>query len=91
MKPNERKVHGVDRADVEQLFSVAMAQHQRGELTQAERTYRRILEIAPDHAGTLHCLGVLSHQRGRTETAVELIGRAIACNDAAPSYSGKSA
>ena len=67
MNPNERKVHGVDRADVEQLFSVAIAQHQRGELAQAERTYRRILDITPDHAGTLHCLGVLSHQRGRNE------------------------
>ncbi len=86
MNPNERKVHGVDRADVEHLFSVAIAQHQRGELAQAERTYRRILEITPDHAGALHCLGVLNHQRGRTEQAVELIGRAIACNDAVPEF-----
>jgi tetratricopeptide (TPR) repeat protein/SAM-dependent methyltransferase len=86
MNPNERKVQGVDRDDVEQLFSVAMAQHQRGQLAQAEHAYRRILETAPDHAGTLHCLGVLVHQRGRTETAVELIGRAVACDDAVPEF-----
>jgi hypothetical protein len=45
---------------------------------QAEVVHRRILEQHPDHAGALHLLGVLAHQRRDDDRAAGLIARAIA-------------
>ena len=56
----------------------AIALHQRGQLAEAERIYRQILELDPHHADSLHLLGVLAHQVGRDDVAVELIRKAIA-------------
>ncbi|HEY7311031.1 MAG TPA: tetratricopeptide repeat protein [Gemmataceae bacterium] len=55
----------------------AIACHQRGEVDQAIRMYRQILDSQPDHADALHLLGVVSLQRGRAKQAIELIQRAI--------------
>ena len=46
-------------------------------LTEAEACYRRVLAAHPDHADALHLLGVIAHQVGRRDLAVELIGQAI--------------
>jgi predicted TPR repeat methyltransferase len=43
----------------------------------AGEIYRRILEVAPDHADALHFSGVLAHQRERSEQAVALIERSL--------------
>ncbi len=60
---------------------VTAAEHQRaGQLRQAERIYKRILKAQPDNADALHLLGVLSHQAGKNDVAVELIGKAIQSN-----------
>jgi tetratricopeptide (TPR) repeat protein len=61
-----------------QLFNTALAHHQRGDLAAAEQLYRQILAGEPQHAGSLHFLGVLAYQLGQFEQAIELIGRAIA-------------
>lgn len=42
-------------------------QLQRGQLAQAEESYRRSLEIYPEHAGTLYRHGDLLRRLGRTE------------------------
>jgi tetratricopeptide (TPR) repeat protein len=55
----------------------ALQFHQRGQLAEAERIYRQVLELDPHHADSLHLLGVLAHQVGRDDIAVELIRRAI--------------
>jgi tetratricopeptide (TPR) repeat protein len=57
---------------------IAVSFHHRGLLRQAEQMYRTLLRAAPRHADTLHRLGVLSNQLGRSDEAVELIGRAVA-------------
>ncbi len=60
---------------------VTAAEHQRaGQLRQAERIYKRILKGQPDNADALHLLGVLSHQVGKNDVAVALIGKAIQSN-----------
>ena len=43
----------------------------------AGEIYRRILEVAPDHADALHFSGVLAHQQERGEQAVALIERSL--------------
>ena len=66
--------------DFQQDFQRALAHHQAGRLDQAEVLYRRILGVAPDHPDSLHLLGVIAHQVGRNDVAIDLIGKAIAVN-----------
>ncbi|MCH7989903.1 MAG: glycosyltransferase family protein [Planctomycetes bacterium] len=58
----------------------ALKLHHSGELDRAERIYREILRVDPQHADALHYLGVTFHQRNENEKAVETIRRAIAVN-----------
>lgn len=66
------------------LFEAALQHHQAGQLAQAESVYRQILSIDKDHVDSLHLLGVLAHQVGRNDAAVEFIGKAIALNPRIP-------
>jgi predicted O-linked N-acetylglucosamine transferase (SPINDLY family) len=49
-------------------------------LAEAEACYRRVLAAQPDHADALHLLGIVAHQAGRHDLAVELISQAIKQN-----------
>lgn len=71
---------------VREQIALALRHHQAGRLNDAERQYRQILEAHPSNADALHLLGVLAHQRGLNEAAVDLIGRAIAHNGGVPSF-----
>jgi protein O-GlcNAc transferase len=71
---------------VQGLFDQALRHHQAGQLAEAERLYRRILALDPDHADSLHLLGVLAHQAGQLDIAADLIGRAIAVRADIPSF-----
>jgi len=55
-------------------------------LDEAERLYRQILAADSHHADAMHLLGVLAHQLGRNESAVDLITRAIAQNGRVPAF-----
>lgn len=68
------------------MCAKAIEFHQRGQLAQAERIYRQVLELDPRHADSLHLLGVMAHQVGRDETAVELIRQAIAADNRPAAY-----
>jgi tetratricopeptide (TPR) repeat protein len=55
--------------------------HQRaGRLTEAEACYRQILAAHREHSDSIHLLGLIAHQRGRSDEAVELIRQAIRHN-----------
>jgi predicted TPR repeat methyltransferase len=64
------------------VFATRM--HRLEEFGGAETVYRRILDVAPDHPDALHFLGVLLHQRDRSDEAVELIERSIALDPGQP-------
>ncbi len=68
------------------LFAGAVAQHQAGALAEAERRYRYILAAYPDHAGSLHNLGLLALAAGNASSAVDLIGKAIAIDKRVAEY-----
>lgn len=56
---------------------MAVSQHQAGNLSEAERLYRDVLEIDPENADALHLLGVVASQTGRHDVAVGYIEHAI--------------
>jgi predicted TPR repeat methyltransferase len=59
-------------------LALAIYLHRSEQWDDAQLLYRRILEAAPEQPDALHFLGVLSHQRGRSEAAIDLIERSIA-------------
>lgn len=67
-----------DSSALRALLEEGKAHHQAGRLQDAERAYRRALETAPEHADTLHLLGLLLYRQARYDEAVSSITRAIA-------------
>jgi protein O-GlcNAc transferase len=74
------------RAEIAQLLAAAQSQHQAGNLAEAARLYERILKIEPGHAPSLYLSGILAHQSGRAEAALDLITRAIAVDGQVPEW-----
>jgi tetratricopeptide (TPR) repeat protein/SAM-dependent methyltransferase len=68
------------------LFAAAASCHQAGDLPQAERQYRQILARVPDHADSLHNLGLIALHSGNAAAAADLIGQAIARNGGIAEY-----
>jgi tetratricopeptide (TPR) repeat protein len=68
------------------LLRTAIEHHQAGRLLQAEAIYRQMLQIAPNNPDALHLLGLIFHQAGKFETAVDLISRAISVKPSGPMY-----
>jgi predicted TPR repeat methyltransferase len=67
-----------DRAlSLDEAMSVAVVLQQNEQWAAAANIYRRILEVAPDHADALHFSGVLAHQQERGEHAVALIEKSL--------------
>jgi tetratricopeptide (TPR) repeat protein len=64
----------------------AVAHHQAGRLAEAEAIYRAVLQVEPWHAHALHLLGVIAHQAGRHQEALDLIGRALAAGGPHPVF-----
>ncbi len=61
-----------------QELETAMAHHHAGRLKEAKATYQEIRRRYPGSAGALHFLGVIAHQEGDDDLAVELMSKAIA-------------
>ena len=60
-----------------EAFRAAIAHHQAGQLRAAETIYCQILEADPRQAEVVHLLGLVAHQLGQHDQAIELIRRAI--------------
>ena len=65
---------------IQKKFQQALSLHQAEQLAEAQALYLKILKIKPKHANSLHFLGVISHQTGDSQLAVDLISEAIAIN-----------
>ncbi|MCE9620021.1 MAG: tetratricopeptide repeat protein [Planctomycetes bacterium] len=55
---------------------IAQDRQQHGDTAGAEKIYKLILAVDPDHGDALFFLGVLNHQMGRAQQAFELMKRA---------------
>ena len=63
-----------------------------GQLEQAEVSYRREIELTPEHFGPYHMLGVVLHRMVRHAEAIELFRRAITLNpNSSASYASLAA
>ena len=65
---------------LEQAMGQATRYQAMGQLAEAERLLRQILQAQPQHALALHLLGVIAHQAGKPDLAVELIKEAVKHN-----------
>jgi len=59
------------------LLDTAMQHHAAGRLAEAEQAYRQMLDSDPTDPPALHFLGVIAHQRGDGDAAVDLIETAL--------------
>src|SRR5439155_26859224 len=73
-------------SSVAQRLAQAVGHHQAGRLAEAEALYRAILAESPGQPHALHLLGVLAHQAGRPQEALDLIGRALAAHGPHPAF-----
>ena len=72
--------------NVAQALASAFQHFQAGRLPQAEAQCRQILAIDPRQPDALFFLGLIAHQRGKPDAAIEFIGKAIARNAKSPLY-----
>ena len=61
-----------------EAFALALERHRAGRLAEAERGYRAVLQSEPQHADSLHFLGVIALQTRNLASALELVSRAAA-------------
>ena len=62
------------------LLQQAVTHHQAGELQKAGHIYQQILANKPDHADANHLLGLIAHQCGNHDVALQLVSTAIQSN-----------
>jgi tetratricopeptide (TPR) repeat protein len=62
------------------LFNAAFRHFQSARLGSAEDRCRRALALDPNHAASLHLLGLIHTQSGKLDTAIDLIAAAIKSN-----------
>jgi len=73
-------------AGVEARFHDAVARHRTGELDEAQGLYESILRDQPDHADSLHMLGLVALEKGHYEDAKRFIGDAVGIDEANAFY-----
>lgn len=67
--------------DLEHDFRVASGLHGAGRLAEAKKAYEDIRRRAPNNTGVMHFLGVIAHQQGDSDQAIELMTKAIEEDD----------
>jgi tetratricopeptide (TPR) repeat protein/2-polyprenyl-3-methyl-5-hydroxy-6-metoxy-1,4-benzoquinol methylase len=73
---------------IHKAIDLAVQHHTAGDLTKAEVIYNQILKADPNQPAALHLLGVIAHQTGKNDIAVNLITKALAIKpDFAEAYS----
>jgi tetratricopeptide (TPR) repeat protein len=75
-------------AELEAMLQTAVSHHRAGRLPEAERIYRDILQVLPDHPVVNNSLGIALKGQGKTEEAAAVFSRlASVAADYAPAHS----
>jgi Tfp pilus assembly protein PilF len=75
MQRRAEELRPIREMPLHEAMSMGMWLHRHGQLVEAQEVYDHILAAAPDHADALHFRGVLAHQLGEREQALELVRR----------------
>jgi predicted TPR repeat methyltransferase len=73
VEPSEPRELTVDEA-----IALAIQLQKQHHLAEAQQLYAGVLDVAPQHPDALHYSGLLAHQQGRADDAVNLIGQSLA-------------
>ncbi|MDZ4851154.1 MAG: tetratricopeptide repeat protein [Pirellulaceae bacterium] len=60
-----------------EIFQIAIEHHRAGNLGEAERLYRELLQGDPANANVLHLMGTIAMQTGKSIAAIDFFQRAI--------------
>ena len=77
--------HASNTTALPQAIEEALQHHRAGRFCDAESIYRHVLTVDPEYFDALHLLGVLVHQTGRNDEALDLIKRAVRKDTTQPS------
>ncbi len=69
-----------------ETINMAVQYYRAGDMEQAERLCRKLLQSEPNHPEAYHLLGAIAYQRKQYDVAVELISTAIAGNQRIPQF-----
>jgi tetratricopeptide (TPR) repeat protein len=69
-----------------EVYQQALSQHGLGNLQEAERLYRLVLEREPNHAEAVNLLGTACYQMGKRDEALNFISRAISLDNTNPLF-----
>jgi len=79
--PTVPPAQAAQQISVEQAMALASQHQSQGRLQESEYLLRQILQAQPSHAFALHLLGVIAHQSGKPELAIDLIRKAVQNNN----------
>src|SRR5262245_23582122 len=71
---------------IQQAIDMAFQLYQSNRFAEAESVCRQIIAAQPNHAESLHLLGILVQRGGKSETAIEFICSAIRANPRDPEF-----
>ena len=63
---------------INDAFQMGLSHQMAGRLDEAESIYRQVLAAAPEHASSLHYLGIVRFKRGDAEEALRLMKQSVA-------------
>ncbi len=77
MIANSQLTTAAQNLSVPDAYATSIQLYNQGKLNEAYDLLRRILAAAPQHAPSLHLLGVINHQLGDTKSAIKHIQDAV--------------
>ncbi len=71
---------------ISKAILVARKYQEAGQFSEAEAIYAQILQVQPNNPQVLNLLGLMAHQLGDNQLAVDLLGTAIGIDPSVPSF-----
>lgn len=84
--PAEGAPAGGQWMQVPEVLALAERYRVARRLAEAESLCRQILKVRPQHAEAVHLLGVIAHDAGQRDMAIDLVRQAIAIDPRVPLY-----
>jgi len=66
--------------NLQEIIDIALKYQLEGNIKEAEKIYKTILEKSPDNPYVLHYMGLIFSTQGKHELAIQYISRAISIN-----------